>query len=83
MSESTRDLALYHRLHARIEAGNPKWQPWATFHRLEERFNRVDGRVCHSLMLIVQGLVGSPPLDVAKLRQSHIFFIVLCAKAPR
>ena len=55
-SESTRGFALYHRLHALIEAGKPKWQRWATFQRLEDRFNRVDGRVSRSLFKLVERL---------------------------
>lgn len=63
-SESTRDLALYHRLNALIEAGKPKWQRWATFHRLEDRFNHVDGRVCQSLILLVNRLTKSKPINM-------------------
>jgi hypothetical protein len=32
---------LYHQLAAKIESGKPKWQRWATFNRLEDRFERV------------------------------------------
>lgn len=32
---------LYHRLAAKIEGGKPKWQRWATFNRLEDRFERI------------------------------------------
>lgn len=55
-SESTRNLALYHRLHALIEAGKPKWQRWATFQRLEDRFNRVNSGVSRSLFKLIKRL---------------------------
>lgn len=55
-SESDRGHASYHRLHALIEAGKPKWQRWATFNRLEERFERVSERANLSLMKLVQRL---------------------------
>lgn len=32
---------LYHRLADKLEAGKPKWQRWATYNKLEERFGRV------------------------------------------
>lgn len=46
----------YHRLDALIEAGKPKWQRWATFNRLEDRFERVSEQVNRSLMTLVQRL---------------------------
>jgi hypothetical protein len=36
-----RVCTLYHRLAAKIEGGKPKWQRWATFNRLEDRFEQV------------------------------------------
>lgn len=55
-SETSRGYANYHRLHALINAGKPKWQRWATFHRLEDRFARVDERANHSLLKVIQRL---------------------------
>lgn len=55
-SESDRGHASYHRLRALIEAGKPKWQRWATFNRLEDRFERVSERANWSLMKLVQRL---------------------------
>lgn len=57
-SGSTHDRAntRYHQLHALIEAGKPKWQRWATFERLEDRFERVSEQVNHSLMTLIQRL---------------------------
>jgi hypothetical protein len=46
----------YHQLHALIEAGKPKWQRWATFERLEDRFERVNEQVNRSLMTLIQRL---------------------------
>jgi hypothetical protein len=46
----------YHQLHALIEAGKPKWQRWATFERLEDRFDRVNEQVNRSLMMFIQRL---------------------------
>lgn len=43
----------YHQLHALIEAGKPKLQRWATFERLEDRFERVNGQVNRSLMVLM------------------------------
>ena len=57
-SGSTHDRAntRYHQLHALIEAGKPKWQRWATFERLEDRFERVSEQVNRSLMVLIQRL---------------------------
>ena len=55
-SKSERGHAQYHRLHALIEAGKPKWQRWATFNRLEDRFERVNEQVNRSLMTLIQRL---------------------------
>lgn len=57
-SESDRGHASYHRLHALIEAGKPKWQRWATFNRLEDRFERADERVSMLLLKVIQRLQG-------------------------
>ena len=46
----------YHQLHALIEAGKPKGQRWATFNRLEDRFERVNEQVNRSLMVLIQRL---------------------------
>jgi hypothetical protein len=46
----------YHQLAAIIEAGKPKWQRWATFERLEDRFERVNEQVNRSLMKLIQRL---------------------------
>ena len=55
-SETSRGYATYHRLHALIEAGKPKWQRWATFQRLEDRFARADERANQSLLKVVERL---------------------------
>jgi len=55
-SAHDRANARYHQLHALIEAGKPKWQRWATFERLEDRFERVNEQVNRSLMMFVQRL---------------------------
>lgn len=55
-SESDRGHARYHKLHALIEAGKPKWQRWATFNRLEDRFERADERASMSLLKVIQRL---------------------------
>ena len=55
-SKSERGHAQYHQLHALIEAGKPKWQRWATFNRLEDRFERVNEQVNRSLMTLIQRL---------------------------
>ena len=46
----------YHQLAAIIKAGKPKWQRWATFERLEDRFERVNEQVNRSLMTLIQRL---------------------------
>ena len=55
-SSKDRELTRYHQLHALIQAGKPKWQRWATFERLEDRFERVNEQVNRSLMTLVQRL---------------------------
>ena len=55
-SESKRGHASYHRLHALIVNGKPKWQRWKTFNRLEDHFERVDERVNRSVMMFIQRL---------------------------
>ena len=55
-SKSERGHAQYHQLHALIEAGKPKWQRWATFNKLEDRFERVNEQVNRSLMTLIQRL---------------------------
>lgn len=47
---------LYHRLVAKIEDGKPKWQRWATFNRLEDRFERVSLQFDQSLYGRLQSL---------------------------
>lgn len=56
-SESERGHKEYHRLKALIENGKPKWQRWATFNRLEEKFERVNNRVNQSLWKLIQRLM--------------------------
>ena len=46
----------YHQFHALIAAGKPKWQRWATFERLEDRFERVNEQVNRSLLVLIQRL---------------------------
>jgi hypothetical protein len=41
---------LYHRLADTLEDGKPKWQRWATFNRLEDRFDRVSRQFDASLV---------------------------------
>lgn len=55
-SAHDRANARSHQLHALIEAGKPKWQRWATFERLEDRFERVNEQVNYSLMRLIQRL---------------------------
>lgn len=57
-SERDRLNTRYHRLNALVEAGKPKWQRWATFHRLEDRLERADYLATESLMYFVQRLMG-------------------------
>ncbi len=44
---------LYHKLAAKLDGGKPKWQRWATFNKLEDRFERVsrafDASICWRL----------------------------------
>lgn len=46
----------YYKLNALIEAGKPKWQRWATFDRLQDRFERVSEEVNCSLMKLIEKL---------------------------
>jgi len=43
----------YHRLNAKVENGKPKWQRWATFNRLFDRYynasEQFDGLICGRL----------------------------------
>ncbi|MBC7683612.1 MAG: hypothetical protein H7176_00085 [Bdellovibrionales bacterium] len=55
-SETSWGYANYHRLHALITAGKPKWQRWATFQRLEDRFARSDDRANQSLLKVIERL---------------------------
>lgn len=55
-SESDRGHAQYHKLHALIKNGKPKWQRWATFNRLEDRFERANEQVNRSLMKLIERL---------------------------
>jgi len=52
-SSHDRVCNLYHRLAAQLEDGKPKWQRWATFNKLEDRFERVseafDTSIAHRL----------------------------------
>ena len=57
-SESDRVHARYHKLHAIIENGKPKWQRWATFNRLEEQFEWADERANQMLWKVIQRLSG-------------------------
>ena len=55
-SEFSRGCSDYHQLKALVEAGKPKWTRWATFEKLEARFERADLRVNMSLMSVIQRL---------------------------
>ena len=55
-SADDRETARYHQLAAIIDAGKPKWQRWATFERLEDRFERASEQVNRSLMALIQRL---------------------------
>jgi hypothetical protein len=48
-SSYDRICSLYHRLADQLEDGKPKWQRWATFNKLEDRFERVSRAVDASL----------------------------------
>lgn len=58
-SESDRVHARYHKLHALVENGKPKWQRWATFNRLEEKFERADQITNQMLWRAIQRLTGA------------------------
>jgi hypothetical protein len=58
-SESDRVHSRYHKLHALIENGKPKWQRWATFNRLEEKFERADESANQMLWKVIQRLMPS------------------------
>jgi hypothetical protein len=51
-----RGYASYYRLHALIENGKPEWQRWATFNRLEDRFERFNERENRSLWKLIRRL---------------------------
>ena len=55
-SESDRVHARYHKLHALVENGKPKWQRWAKFNRLEDRFDQADARANEMLWRVIQRL---------------------------
>ena len=55
-SEHDRGLVRYHKLHALIENGKPKWQRWATFNRIEEKFEIANEQVNQSLISLIQKL---------------------------
>ena len=55
-SESDRVHARYHKLHALVENGKPKWQRWATFNRLEEKFEQADASANEMLWRVIQRL---------------------------
>ena len=55
-SESDRVHARYHRLEALIDNGKPKWQRWATFNRLEDKFTKADRQANHHLLQVIQRL---------------------------
>lgn len=55
-SESDRGHARYHKLHALIKNGKPKWQRWATFNRLEKQFERADELTNQLLWKAIQRL---------------------------
>lgn len=58
-SESDRTHARYHKLHALVENGKPKWQRWSTFNRLEEKFERADENANQMLWKVIQRLSSS------------------------
>ena len=55
-SAHDRAMTRYHQLKAIIGAGKPRWQQWATFNRVEDRFERVSEQVNRSLMAFIQRL---------------------------
>ena len=59
-SESDRVHARYHKLHALVENGKPKWQRWSTFNRQEERLNRADECATKYLFHFIQRLMKKP-----------------------
>lgn len=50
----------YHRLAAQIEAGKPKWQRWATFNKLEDRFEQVSAALDASILWRLEQLGFAP-----------------------
>lgn len=51
---------LYHRLAAKLEDGKPKWQRWATFNKLEDRFKRVGEAFDASILWRLEALGFKP-----------------------
>lgn len=49
-SATSRICNRYHKLEALIDEGKPKWQRWATFNKLEDRFERVSQQFNSSLV---------------------------------
>ena len=47
---------LYHRLANKLEAGKPKWQRWATYNKLEDRFEHVSEQFDASIYGRLQAL---------------------------
>ena len=57
LQEISRGYSNYHQLQSLDRRkGEPKWQRWATFHRLEYRFDRADERANHSQLKVIQRL---------------------------
>ncbi len=59
-SSHDRVCNLYHRLAALVEDGKPKGQRWATFNRLEDRFQRVSDAFDVSLCWRLEALGFKP-----------------------
>jgi hypothetical protein len=57
-SVSDRVHARYHKLHALIENGKPKWRRWATFNRMVDKFELADERANLELLRVIQRLTG-------------------------
>lgn len=55
-SESERVHGRYHRLHALVETGKPKWQRWVTFENVVEQFKLADQRASQHLLQAIQRL---------------------------
>lgn len=57
-SESDRINTRYHRLNALVEAGKPKWQRWATFDRLLDKFDHANHEATESLRRLILRMGG-------------------------